>query len=127
MTDGLQQKAPRGRALAFVVACLAGLAACMHETPVALNGRTATITVPDAGHGDTATVHQEALIKAAMVTLDHGFRYFRISAAPPANPATARQATKFRVTVYRSAEINPLAPGVMDSDKIAAGAFPRAE
>ena len=90
----------------------------MKTRPAAETGRT-------TGNGDS-DARKNTLVAAARLTLNHGYRYFRIfgvenvTAAWPIRPGVA-----VTIDVFRDGEINARSPGIWDAQNIGAGALPQ--
>lgn len=105
----------RVAALALTGAVVCGvLSGCVHRAPESIHDRTAVISghnTVDAGLEDTT---QTVLIEAASITLDHGYRYFRVM-------TQIRPGTDVTIQVYGNGEIDPRTRDVYDANDIAAG------
>lgn len=92
-----------------------------HERTIVISGRS---TVGESRNDVTTKM----LIFAARLTLDHGFRYFRVVGSPN---ASTRQRTlsifpgaDVTIEVYRDGEISQRSPGIWDAENIGAGDLP---
>jgi hypothetical protein len=116
-------KARREHGTIFIVAiCAVLLTGCMHAAPPMLTERTAMISGRATSGRSAADATQIVLVKAAAMTLDHGFRYFRIADGVVADSSSnelIRPGANVTITLYRAGEISPRATGIVDAEDIA--------
>jgi hypothetical protein len=113
-----------GRGSLLSVLCGLALSACVSTAPKMLNDRLAVITGRDTVRDNINNATRKTLVKAAAMTLDHGFRYFQIVGAPESargDVTFVRPGADVTIKLYRQSEINPQRPGVWDAESIAAG------
>jgi hypothetical protein len=116
-----------GGRFAMIVAsllCCLELTACAHPTRPMLGERT--IQVSGRGiAGDRGEAGSEILTRAAKLTLDHGFRYFRIVNPPGAlderGMLLIQPGTTITIEVYRNGEIGTARPHLWDALAVAGG------
>ena len=117
-----------GRRIVVSVLCGLALAACAHHMRPMFNDRTAVISGKRTVGDSTGEATQKLLIQAARLTLDHGFRYFRIANSqnvPGGGDALSiRPGADVTIEVYREGEIDPRSRGVWDAQNIGAGRMP---
>jgi hypothetical protein len=98
------------------------LSGCMSAAPPMLNERTAVISARGTTGENARDAARTMLVKAAAMTVDHGFRYFRIvdsQSAGSSGGASIRPGADITIKVYREGEIDPRRPGVWDAENIA--------
>jgi hypothetical protein len=104
------------------------LSACAHHVRPMFNDRTVVISGKRTVGDSTGEATQKILIQAARLTLDHGFRYFRIAGSqnvPGRGDALSiRPGADVTIEVYREGEIDRRSPGVWDAQNIGAGRMP---
>lgn len=99
---------------------LAGaLAGCAHRAPALSHNETAVISGRNTAHASVRDAMQTVLLEAAAITVDHGYRFFRLT-------TPVRPGADVTIRVYRYDGIDPDASGVYDADAIAAGQLPAA-
>jgi hypothetical protein len=115
-------------------ACLAGVllfAGCVHPAPPMRSPNTAVISGRTTAGISQADAAQSVLAAAAQMTVDHGFRYFRLAGSPQAPATTSgsrndiaaiQPGSDVLIHVYRESEIDPRAGGVWDAQGILTGA-----
>lgn len=64
-----------------------------------------------------ADARETVLIEAASITVDHGYRFFKLM-------TPVRPGADVTIRVYGQREIDPHVPGVYDANAIAAGQIP---
>ncbi|MGD0864233.1 MAG: hypothetical protein ABSA49_01620 [Rhizomicrobium sp.] len=125
MTQLINRKTGRNRSFMIAGAmCGALLTGCIHAAPPMLSDRTAMISGRTTSGRSASDATEIVLVKAAAMTLDHGFRYFQIvgsdSVAPDrSGQALIRPGADVTIRVYREGEINPRATGIVDAEDIA--------
>ncbi|HEV7924381.1 MAG TPA: hypothetical protein VGR14_03440 [Verrucomicrobiae bacterium] len=96
----------------------------MSTAPKMLDDRLAVISGRDTVGDNISNATRKTLVKAAAMTLDHGFRYFQIVGATESvrgDVSFVRPGVDVTIKLYRQSEINPQRPGVWDAENIAAG------
>ena len=89
-----------------------------------LDDRLAVIAGRDTVGDNINNATRKTLVKAAAMTLDHGFRYFQIVGASESargDVSFIRPGADVTIKLYRQSEINPQRPGVWDAVSIATG------
>ena len=114
----------RSAGAATVALCGLLLTACMHAAPPMLTDRTAVISGRETSGFTPNDATQIVLVKAAAMTLDHGFRYFQIMGADSVGSDRGgneliRPGVNVTIKVYRAGDINPRATGIVDAQDIA--------
>jgi hypothetical protein len=113
--------------ITFIAAlCGCALSACMSAAPKMLNERMAVISGRATVGDNPSNAARKTLIRAAAMTLDHGFRYFLIIRSQNAESiyggvSPIQPGVNLTIKLYREGEINPQRPGVWDAENIAAG------
>jgi hypothetical protein len=113
-----------GHGILLGVFCGCALSACVSTAPKMLNDRLAVIAGRDTVGDNINDATRKTLVKAAAMTLDHGFRYFQIVGAPESvrgDVSSIRPGADVTIKLYRQSEINPQQPGVWDAESIGAG------
>lgn len=108
----------RPAAAFFALAIGGSIAAsgCAHRASATIRDDTTTISGHSTAERSPAEARSIVLVEAASITLDHGYRLFRIETPiRPGAPVTIR--------LYREGEAGAGAPDVYDADAIAAGNF----
>lgn len=105
----------RGALLASLSLALVVLAACAHHEAPLPAGNTAFVPARATAGMTAADAQRTVLLKAADLTVNHGFQYFRLLAAP----APGRN-VPFKL--FRQGDVHPGAPGVWDAQKLLTGA-----
>lgn len=106
------------------ILCSLALSACAHPLPPMQNDHTVVISGRNTAGYNAGDAAQKTLIEAARLTLDHGFRYFRIVGSSnmySGGPPSIRPGADVTIKVYATGEINPHSPGVWDAENIGAG------
>ena len=111
------QSSPQLWAHALVALCVFALAGCAHRAPATIHDQTAVISGHNTVHASMADARETVLIEAASITVDHGYRFFKL--LTPVRPGA-----DVTIRVYGQREIDPHVPGVYDADAIAAGQIP---
>jgi hypothetical protein len=104
------------------VLCGLLLTGCLHAAPPMLDAHTAEISGNATRGRNPNDATEIVLFKAAAMTLDHGFRYFRITGADSTvagDNALIRPGANVTIRVYREGEINPRSTGIVDAEEIA--------
>jgi hypothetical protein len=113
-----------GRNILLGALCGFALSACVSTAPKMLNDRLAVIAGRDSVGDNVNNATRKTLVKAATMTLDHGFRYFQIVGGPESvrgDVSFIRPGADVTIKLYRQSEINPQRPGRWDAEDIAAG------
>lgn len=105
---------PRIMASATAFAAIIALTGCVHRAPPSVHDQTAIISGHNTIHTSMADARQTVLIEAAAITVDHGYRLFKVITA-------IRPGSDVTIHVYGAGEIDPAAPNVYDAHAIAAG------
>jgi len=114
----------RGQNILLGALCGFALSACVSTAPKMLNDRLAVIAGRDSVGDNVNNATRKTLVKAATMTLDHGFRYFQIVGGPESvrgDVSFIRPGADVTIKLYRQSEINPQRPDVWDAESIAAG------
>ena len=90
------------------------LTGCAHRAPASIHDDTALISGQNTVHATANGAMQTVLVEAAAITLDHGYRYFRLMTA-------VRPGADVTIRLYGAGEINPRTPDLYDADNVAAG------
>lgn len=98
---------------------LLGLAACVGPAPAMRDERTAVISGREtAGYLQEAAVSKD-LVLAAKMTVDHGFRYFRIAGSSQQSAeGSIRPGMDVVITVFHEDEAIAQTAGVWDAEEI---------
>ena len=96
------------------------LAGCVHRAPLSVHDQTAMISGHNTIHVSMADARQTVLTEAASITVDHGYRLFKVM-------TPIRPGSDVTIHVYGAGEIDPAAPNVYDAHAIAAGRMQPAE
>lgn len=113
----------RLRAQLLITSCaflLSGLTACVNPAPAMRNERTAVISGREtAGYSQDDAVKKD-LVLAAKMTVDHGFRYFRIVDPSRQNGRTGsiRPGADVVITVFHEGEATAQTAGIWDAEEI---------
>lgn len=104
--------------------CALLLTGCMHPAPAMLTERTAIVSGRATAGLNANHATEIVLVKAAAMTLDHGFRYFQIVGsdsviADRSGNELIRPGANVTIKVYREGEINPRTTGIVDAEEIA--------
>ncbi len=121
-TYGLFRK---GLLLAFAIACSSIAAACISRAPPMLDARTAVIPGRATAGYDSHAALDAVLVQAAKMTVDHGFRYFRIADSEGGNAPSVRPGADVAIKVFRVGEVGPASPGIWDAQQILTEGVPR--
>jgi hypothetical protein len=117
-----------GRKILLGVFCGLALAACAHPVRPMFNAHTIVISGRSTVGSDLNSATRKTLIVAARMTLDHGFRYFKIvgsqNAPSRSDVPLIRPGADVTIEVFREGEIDPRRPGVWDAQNIGAGRMP---
>jgi hypothetical protein len=102
------------------------LSACMSAAPKMLDQRTAVISGRATVGDNPNNAARKTLIRAAAMTLDHGFRYFQIMRSQNSESiyggvSPIKPGVNVTIKLYREGEINSQRLGVWDAENIAAG------
>jgi hypothetical protein len=100
------------------------LMACMNAAPPMLSERTAMISGRATANRNANDATEIVLVKAATMTLDHGFRYFQIVGSQSVvrdrdGNELIRPGANVTIKVYREGEIDPRTTGIIDAENIA--------
>lgn len=115
----------RSRAQFHLASCaflLSSLSACVSPAPAMRDDRTAVIAGREtAGYTQNDAVRKD-LVLAAKMTVDHGFRYFRIAGSSPQIANGRAEAMKpgadVVITVFHEGEANAQTAGIWDAEEI---------
>jgi hypothetical protein len=118
MSCGLHPRLLATLALGGALLCAFVLAGCAHHAPATIHDRVAVISGHNTAHATTAGAVQTVLIEAAAITVDHGYRFFRLM-------TPVRPGANVTVRVYGNGEIDPHATDAYDAYAIAAGQMPK--
>jgi hypothetical protein len=115
-----------GGSILIAALCGFALSACMNAAPKMLNERTAVISGRATVGDNPSNAARKTLIRAAAMTLDHGFRYFQIirpqnTGAIHGGVSPIQPGVNVTIKLYREGEISPHRPGVWDAENIAEG------
>ncbi len=124
MADSTCRTSGRAALIGASLLCCLALAACAHPIRPMLGERT--IQVSGRGIvGDRGAAGNAMLVRAAQVTLDHGFRYFRVVSPPGAmdqrGTLLTPPGTTITIEVYRNGEVSGPGPSLQDAMAIAGG------
>ncbi len=101
---------------------LAGLVGCASPAPAMRDERTAVISGRETEGAAPADAVQKALLLAAKMTVDHGFRYFRIvgSASPfsTGGDTSIRPGADVTIKVFHDGETSTRIAGIWDAQQI---------
>ena len=103
-------------AVAELALCACVLAGCAHRAPPSVRNDTAVISGRNTVHASANETMRTVLVEAAAITVDHGYRYFKLM-------APVRPGADVPIRVFGAGEA-PDAPNVYDADAIAAGRLP---
>lgn len=123
----------RSRVQLLVVSCafaVSGLSGCISPAPAMRDDRTAVISGREtAGYTQDDAVRKD-LVLAAKMTVDHGFRYFRIAGSSPQIANGRAEAMKpgadVVITVFHEGEANAQTAGIWDAEEILTTGVPGA-
>ncbi|MGB8365099.1 MAG: hypothetical protein ACLQUZ_09925 [Rhizomicrobium sp.] len=106
--------------MAFGVFGLAGLAACASPAPAMRDERTAVISGRETVGDAPADAVQKALVLAAQITVDHGFRYFRIVGSADQSPTdrAIRPGADVTIKVFHDGETSTRVAGIWDAEAL---------
>jgi len=107
-----QQFAPR--VLAGAVLCVAVFSGCAHRAPASIHDGMTVISGHNTAHSSLHDAVETVLVEAAAITVDHGYRYFRVM-------TQIRPGADVTIHVYGAGEVDRRASDVYDADDIAAG------
>ncbi len=108
--------------MAFGVFGLAGLVACASPAPAMRDERTAVISGRETAGDAPADAVQKALVLAAQITVDHGFRYFRIvgsaNQSPTGRDLSIRPGADVIIKVFHDGETSTRIAGIWDAEAL---------
>ena len=126
------------------ILCAVGLASCIGPAPAMRDERTAVVSGRDTTGLSTAGAIRKALLQAARITVDHGFRYFKIVEPRGQDETYAHSAMALRlgsswaadgvslirpgadvtIKVFRSGEMAATAAGIWDAEYLLTSGVP---
>lgn len=121
-------RAARAGRLVVAGVCVLSLAGCVaHMAPLRADHVVVVSGKLTAGDAQPDAVRQ-ALFQAAKLTVDHGYRYFRVLADDTGDGGLSaiRPGVNVAVKLYAEGEIAPHSPGVWDADEILTKGLPSA-
>jgi hypothetical protein len=98
-----------------------GAASCVHPAPAMLDERTAVISGRETAQSAPADAIQKAMVLAAKITVDHGFRYFRVVGADnqfAMDASSIRPGQDVIIKVFHDGETSIRTAGIWDAETI---------
>lgn len=102
------------------------LAGCAHHLRPMPDAHAIVVSGRSTANDDAALASRKIMVAAARVTLNHGFRFFRIAGSPRGAAPLIQPGADVTIEVFRDGEIDPRAPGVWDALTIGSGEVPNA-
>ena len=120
MARRLRRKRHASPSLAGGALCAFLLVGCVHHAPATIHDRTTVISGHNTIHASGAEATRTVLVEAAAITVDHGYRFFRLM-------TPIRPGADVTIRLYGTGEIDPQTPNVYDAVAVAAGRVPLPE
>lgn len=90
------------------------LCGCAHRAPASIHDDTVLISGHNTVHATARDAVHTVLVEAAAITLDHGYRYFRLM-------TPVRPGADITVRLYGAGDIDSAPANLYDADDVAAG------
>jgi hypothetical protein len=101
------------------------LGGCAHHLRPMANDHTIVVPGRSTAGLNQNDARRNTLVAAARLTLDHGYRYFRIAGVDNAAAWPLRPGQAVTINVFRNGEVNAHGPGIWDAQTIGAGVLPQ--